>query len=231
MRDEVAVQIGLGEEGDAGVVRQYAVARHGEISRFPDGGQRLHQVEVRAYHAVIPVRFDECAQICGVPGVCVVDRRGDAGRAVNIPGTVERIERRGRFFHNCRIGAGYEALGILSGRARAGQRHGFRCPFASAPRRRQLRRCCGPRPCRSSKSELSRFFLLCLLYVTSVYYNKETSAARQWTRRRKTVAEVPEKTPDEDYYTFGKKDVESDPVPEKEGVRWNRQTGRAIFAS
>ena len=62
VRDEVAVQIGLGKEGDAGVVRQHAVARHGEISRFPDGGQRLHWVEVRAYHAVIPVRFDECAQ-------------------------------------------------------------------------------------------------------------------------------------------------------------------------
>ena len=53
-----------------------------------------------------------------------------------------------------------------------------------------------------------------MLYVTSVYYNKKTSAARQWTRRRETVAEVPEKTPDEDYYTFGKKDVESDPVYE-----------------
>ena len=115
VRDEVAVQIGLGEEGDAGVVRQHAVARHGEIPGLPDRGQRLHRVEVRAYHTVVPVCFDECAQICGVPGVCVVDRRGDAGRAVNIPGAVKRVERRRRFFHNCRIGAGYEALGILSG--------------------------------------------------------------------------------------------------------------------
>ena len=133
VRDEVAVQIGLGEEGDAGVVRQHAVARHGEISRFPDGGQRLHRVEVRAYHAVIPVCFNECAQICGVPGVCVVDRRGDAGRAVNIPGAVERVERRRRFFHNCRICAGYEALGVLSREHERVKDMAFNAPLRQRP--------------------------------------------------------------------------------------------------
>ena len=115
VRDEIAVQLRLREKRDARIVRQHAVARDAEIAQFFDRGHRLHRVEMRAYDAAVAVLLDVGAEIRRVPGVGVIDRRSDAGRAVNVPGAVERVERRGGFLHNGGVCAGHEPLGVFPG--------------------------------------------------------------------------------------------------------------------
>ena len=99
VRQEVGIQIGLGEKRDARIVREDAVAFH--VAALPPAQERerFHREQVRADDGVIAVVADEGVELPRVADVGHVDRRGDAGRAVHCTCVVhhaEHVRRLGR---------------------------------------------------------------------------------------------------------------------------------------